>query len=729
MLRTLSAALLLLIAATAVAQDIDRRSRDEPEMFVEAGGRAGTCDILMFSPDGKYLYAAGDDKVVHVWPVGDTGLQTARVQRLHWPAWREQRGGIKTIALSPGATDRRVFVAGYGLKPASAVVLKEDGEFDCTNAIKDTALPGTNIMASAFDGKSVVYGSADGSLWHWTLPGTHRLLGRHERIRDAAGSESPFNRPRLIRFLDDGSVISVAESGEVLKFPLYAAGPLPAVLHVRSSFDAGIQAAGQGAHQRSFQVVRADLSPDQKWLACSYQPNYLVICPMNGGAARILKVEFAVRSLAFDSAGRLAVAFSADNKQTNFRVEADDTIRIYDSPGQNFEASVEIKHRGRTEAMAWGPKGLLAVAGGDNHEITLHDLKPPVNKAAGPMQVVRGKGRGLWEVRIDTDENCILFKPSRDPKATDPNRRGDGAWVAFDFTKGQPAGEKQPAEILTEAGGWKIEPSKDNPMLWNAVPIAGGEPLPLKLDPDRDEQPRCYCFLPPKPGEPTRVLVGHYYGFSMFVLEGNRARRVNLATGHAGDVMSIAAARDGTWCVTCGMDQTVSVWSLKDSPSGLFGAVLQPAADGKLFVEHVDIGGPAWEMGLSKGDEILFLKVGGVKRVFGQPGTYGKGLPDKKKDHLTQREGSAAGSRRRAREPDVGDRTIPRLEVAGHGRGGRGFDHAPPPPGVAVFPRIRREQRIRALDRLDVEDGTLCHLHERRLPGWLAAQRPGHDRR
>src|SRR5262249_55586506 len=313
--------------------------------------------------------------------------------------------------------------------------------------------------------------------------------------------------PRLIRFVGDGSFVAVTENGQVLQGT--PAGPtwtVKQLFNVNDSFAASFPAGRVPV--ASFRVLRADLSPDRKWVACAFQPNYLIVCPMNGGAARTVRVDFAVRSLAFDSNGRLAVAVTADNAQNDFRVESNDTIRLYDDPtAAEPKQSLEIKHRGRAEAMAWSPNGLLAIAGGDNHEVTLHDLKAPVKEAQGPLQVVRGKGRGLWEVRVGKDGETILFKANRDPRSTDPNRRGKGEWAAFNFATGKPVEAKDPVEIITESGGWKIVPSDGDAMAWFAV--RNEAKVRLQLDRDRDEQPRCYCFLPAKPGEPTRVLIGH----------------------------------------------------------------------------------------------------------------------------------------------------------------------------------------------------------------------------
>src|SRR5438045_7262444 len=108
------------LAAPAAAQQLDRRSRDQPEIVVEAGGRVGTCDALTFDRDGRFLFAAGDDKVVRAWPysaahaLGFTfaGLDTdpLKARTLRWRAWREQRGGIKAVAPAPHC--RRVRLGG-----------------------------------------------------------------------------------------------------------------------------------------------------------------------------------------------------------------------------------------------------------------------------------------------------------------------------------------------------------------------------------------------------------------------------------------------------------------------------------------------------------------------------------------------------------------------------------------------------------------------------------------
>src|SRR6516164_11365405 len=88
------------LAGTASGQH-DRRDRREPALVLNTGGRTGYCDALKFSPDGQFLLAAGDDKVVSIWRHSDHGLDPASLQTLRWPIWREQRGSIYAMDISP----------------------------------------------------------------------------------------------------------------------------------------------------------------------------------------------------------------------------------------------------------------------------------------------------------------------------------------------------------------------------------------------------------------------------------------------------------------------------------------------------------------------------------------------------------------------------------------------------------------------------------------------------
>ena len=70
------------------AEESDRRSRREPGLILETGGRTGACDALLFTADGHRLLAVGDDRVVRSWGFDGKALSPDRV--LRWSVWRQR---------------------------------------------------------------------------------------------------------------------------------------------------------------------------------------------------------------------------------------------------------------------------------------------------------------------------------------------------------------------------------------------------------------------------------------------------------------------------------------------------------------------------------------------------------------------------------------------------------------------------------------------------------------
>lgn len=625
-------------ALAGAQQQLDRRSREEPEIVVEAGGRFGACDALRFSADGNFLFAAGDDKVVRAWPHTEKGLETERekAQVLRWRAWREQRGGIKAIDVSPDA--KRVAVGGYGMKPSTVAVLDRASGDTVALTWPETREgdPNFNVVTAVRfhpDGR-VGFGTADGSLWIWNpaplkapdklgrtaaLP---RRVGKHDPLKRATGP-AEFNFPRLVDFPNKDTLRSVAQSGQVLECDL--ANPAPdAPARAPVAKVAFYTHDGQAADS----VFRAELIDGGRWFALANDGPRVLLRSTDGKRAIVLPLgeDRYPRSVAWHPKSRqLAVGVARvlpAAAGVRFYSEGADEVWLYDDPITNRDAKpTKLPLKGRAEAIAFHPtETRLAVAGGDADEIVLLDLEKPERALRG----VRSGGRRPWTVALSENGKTLGVQTGRAPDSTDPNTRGQGDWTRFDLSRLKPTRDEGQAWVkpLSECDGWKVVPDPDDRFVWHVQRLLGGkaERLRLALDSLRDQAPTCFAFLPAGGAHPTRLLVGHYYGVTLFELLPERAREGALYgsrvfTGHAGEVTSIAVAKGFTWFVTGGTDQTVAAWSLKDwkhEPN--FGATFEEF-EGAVRVKAVDTGSPGWEAGLRAGDTLDLLAVEG-KRVY-----------------------------------------------------------------------------------------------------------------
>ncbi len=370
----------------------------------------------------------------------------------------------------------------------------------------------------------------------------------------------------MLRFEDENHLLSLAEDGRLLRWSVGEPGAKPAlVMDLALPTDA--------------RIFRAELSRDGQWLAAVGGFPLIVLRPIGGGAARDIPLkgyknpqvsshdgEFG-RALAFDPDGRrLAVAVGSYVPGAAFGLDADDRLIFCDLRQNPPKASDGPPHTYRADRLAFDPDGdFLAVAGGDNHEVTLWKLAN-LNK---PVSVLRGRGvKSLWDVALSEDGRASACATSATRPRPISNARAQEP-VARVPTCPRPA--------LVPAADFKPTPRlpivrrldrgtrpQGSPTSGSAVPRTSGvHRFPLPLDRDRDGMPRCYTFLPKS--SPPRLAVGHYWGFSIFELTRAGASRTRLCIGHAGEVTALAPSVDQTWLAACSDDMTVSAWSLTEN--------------------------------------------------------------------------------------------------------------------------------------------------------------------
>jgi WD40 repeat protein len=609
--------------------DQSRREYATPGLVVETGARTAACDVLTFTADGNYLLAAGDDKVVRTWKAGGRGLGPSGLPLLRWSSFRETRGNIYALALSPDDGQRYVAVAGssrYGGGWGVAVLERKTGKvkYALKPGAYDKAASSGSVWSLAFSpsGTQLAFGTHAGDVWLWDFqrPGAAaRLLGRHGATR-ADGRAAAYNFVRLVAFLDEERLVSVAAGGELRRWDVPAGG--------------GQVTSRALPRFKGPPISCAAVSRDRKRLAVGYEGYRVEVRSLpDGRAATNLwlpggPVAQYPQSLAFDAGGnRLAVGVRLVDTRADFLREVGDRVLIYDLRQEPPRPAAGPRPTYHAEALAFHPRqeNLLAVAGGTNHEVTLWDLRGPTRRGE-----VVGPGRCLWGVALAPDGRYLAFQTERDPEPAGPNRRGRGAWKFFDLRQRRWAAGKpfEPRSPRESAGGWHVRtcdpetPADERRAdVWFVQGPGEDAPLlPLPWD-ARYSLPRCYAFLPEVEGKPVRLAVGHMFGVSIFELDGRQVRRSRLLVGHEGEVMALAVSADGKKLVSAGRDQTVSGWSLEDwryHPA--LGAEFFLGRNEKLLVGKVAPGSPSWEAGLSPGDELAFLAVGAEKVVFSRAG-------------------------------------------------------------------------------------------------------------
>src|SRR5262249_53406592 len=119
----------------------------------------------------------------------------------------------------------------------------------------------------------------------------------------------------------------------------------------------------------------------------------------------------------------------------------------------------------------------------------------------------------------------------------------------------------------------------------------------------------CYTFIPRASGRPTRLVVGHTWGASVYdLLPSGKVELSRVLIGHEGEVMSVAASRDGNLLLSASRDQTIACWSLAPWKTQKELGVAFGGAGGRLRVGTVEAGSPGWEAGLRQGDEIVLVQ-------------------------------------------------------------------------------------------------------------------------
>jgi WD40 repeat protein len=605
----------LVLPAEATAQETNRRNiLKTPGLVLETGAPTAVTWALAFSGDGQHLLAAGDDHVVRDWPVTDKGLDTGKLNTLRWQTWREWRGAIYAMALSPDKEASLVAIAGWGAITSNVVILerKTAKVKYAINVNEEMFKAGqhldfggtTHALAFSPGGTELAIGKNNGTVWIWKFAqkGAQALrkVGSHGTLVgpgvDKTGKEVQqelHNFVNFVAFADKDTLISAAQEGQVLRWPATAPG--------KSEILARLMVPRPNVfafHPASGQLAAAG--------AGGKNENLVELVALSGASPGpiTLPENIYARALAFAPDGK-TLALAVERPQDVWRpwLPIACEVHRFDLTKKPAAVIASVPASYNATALAFHPtRQLLAIAGGNDFELRLWDL---ANKKK--LQEARSAGSALWGVAFSKDSQALGFRNRRKDQPTSYNDWSEGAWSVFDLKKrkwAEAPGQFRPVVPVEEVRGWQVDTR--NKRQWYVVDPQGKR-IPLPLVPEEDKLATCYSFIEPPDGG-LQLAVGHRWGISIFAVTNAEVKRIRLGHGHAGEVTSVAPSADHKLLLSASRDQTISCWSLMPWPlERELGASFEDVG-GQFTVKDVKAGSPAWEAGLAPGDQILDFK-------------------------------------------------------------------------------------------------------------------------
>jgi WD40 repeat protein/uncharacterized caspase-like protein len=500
-----------------------------PHLMLDTGGHTGLIKGLVFTPDGKQLVSAGDDKAIRVWDM-QTG---STVRTILGQVGTGLEGRIYAIALSP---DGRWLAAGGWMAPGFGVRDNEMGdirlyEYATGNlvALLRGHTDAVNSLAFSPDGKLLISGSGDHTAILWDVANrrlVHRLWG-HRQIVYPTG------------FTRDG-MRAVTGSDD-------------ATIKVWSVNDGKEIATLTGHKERIFRLA---ISAADGTIASASVDGEIRLWDDKTGQFR--------RSLPNTGAAVGALSFTPNGKQLlACNAGAQNRCHVWELATGN-EVVTYTKHDNIVIAAAVSADGLLAAtAGGSHAQIHVWNLETGETK-----QALVGRGAQHWAVGVSTDGRRVAWGTT--PKLFSYNDRGPLDTQLRLPTGSQGLGRPEKVSQATPAnwfrgrtkfGAFELTHRKGGPFGHDSAILdikkGGGQTqASIELGAGDGYYHISYSFSP----DGQTIISGASNG-DLTALDLN-GRRLGKFVGHEGDVWAVSPSPDGRLLVSGSADQTIRFWNL-----------------------------------------------------------------------------------------------------------------------------------------------------------------------
>jgi WD40 repeat protein len=540
-------------ALFVLSGSLPARADEKPILQLDTGGHMAIIRKIAFTPDGKHLVSASDDKVIRVWDVA-TGKTLRTIRGEVAPG---HPGKIFAIALSP---DGKWLAAGGFLAPDRGV---RDGEaeiirlYDFASGELKTLLKGhessVNALAFSPDGTRLISASADTTAILWDVT---PLTAPRSATKAAPATLMPLHQLKghtadiyAVGFSPDGARAVTGALDDDLRLWRVADGQEIAVMKGHADKVLAVAVARGGT------VASGNISGEIRlW---------------DGRTGAFL------RTLARQGTVVGSLSFSPDGKTLLSgisKVSADGNsygAHVFDV-ASGRELITYREHDNIVLATAISPDGRwAATGGGNNHEIHIWDLTTGKRRASadGVPLTLGGAGRPAWAAGFSADGKVIGW--GNTDKGT-VNLRIEPLEFALALPLGsdslgapEPLGEtaaKSFRRAVAQQDGWSLSHRKGGTRGLDAVlDIKQGERMVASIErgsADGDDH-RSYSFSP----DGQTIISGGSWG--VISAYDRAGKKLGNFVGHESEVWAIAVSPDGNYLVSGSADQTVRLWDVK----------------------------------------------------------------------------------------------------------------------------------------------------------------------